>query len=189
MPALDTSLISKVVRQLSAPPVYAETGVRGSILAAAASSYGFRADVDELTQPTGFDPEAAQLFEAIIESAYLVAQADGHFDDAERTAFHQVVLAACGGFVAERQITALLADFAEQLAEDGVERRIDMIGRAISKPEHAREILRVAALLAHISSGVSDTELSMMQRLATRLGLDHGAAEHALAEAKQALSR
>jgi tellurite resistance protein len=50
-----------------------------------------------LTQPTGFDPEAARLFEAIVESAYLVATADGHFDSAEQVAFQQVVLAGCGG--------------------------------------------------------------------------------------------
>ncbi len=189
MPAPDLSLITKVVRQLSAPPSYAEVGVRGSILAAAASSYGFRADMDELTQPTGFDPEAAQLFEAIVESAFLVAKADGHFDEAERTAFHQVVLAACGGFVAERQITALLADLSELLEEDGLARRIEMIGRSVLKPEHAKEVLRVAALLAQISGGVSDVELSVMQRLAERLGLEHLAPERALADAKQALAR
>ena len=66
---MDSSLITKVVRSLSLPPAYAETGVRGSILTAAATSYGFRADLDELTQPTGFDPVAAQLFEALVERA------------------------------------------------------------------------------------------------------------------------
>jgi len=189
MPTPDSSLITRVVRQLSAPPTYAEAGVRRSILAAAASSYGFHADLDELTQPTGFDPEAAQLFEALVESAFLVAKADGHFDDTERAAFHQVVLAACGGLVADRQIAALLADLADLLQEDGLEHRIEMIARAVGKPEHAREVLRVAALLAHVSGGVSEPEVQVLQRLAQRMGLEQPALNQALSEVKQALSR
>ena len=189
MPALDSSLLTKVVRQLSMPPAYAEAGVRGSILSAAATSYGFRADLDELTQPTGFDPEAAQLFEAIVESAFLVANADGHFDDTEQQAFQHVVLAACGGFVLERQVRALLSDLSDLLAEDGIEKRIDMVARAVTKPEPAREVLRVAALLGEVSGGVSEVERGVMARLAERLGLPAGSLEHAVAEAKSALAR
>ena len=189
MPTLDTSLITKVVRQLSLPPAYAESGVRGSILTAAATSYGYRADLDELTQPTGFDPEAAQLFEAIVESAFLVANADGHFDATEQTAFQHVVLAACGGFVVERQVSALLSDLHDLLAEDGIDKRIAMVARAVSKPEHAREVMRVAALLAEVSGGVSDVERGVMARLAERLALPTEALEQALLDAKCALAR
>ncbi|MFZ5890354.1 MAG: tellurite resistance TerB family protein [Myxococcota bacterium] len=189
MPALDSSLITKVVRQLSLPPAYAESGVRGSILTAAATSYGFRADVDELTQPTGFDPEAAQLFEALVESAFLVANADGQFDEAEQTAFQHVVLAACGGFVVERQVRALLSDLQDLLVEDGIDKRIDMVARAVTKPDHAREVLRVAALLAEVSGGVSDVERAVMARLAERLGLPEAQLDQAVREAKSALAR
>lgn len=188
MAAQDTSLIKKVARQLSSPPTYAETGVKGSILSAAASSYGFRADLDELTQPTGFDPEAARLFEALVESAYLVANADGEFDQTEQSAFQHVVLTACGGFVAERQVQALLLDFKDLLLEDGLERRIEMIGRAVSRPEHAREVLRVAALLAQVSGGVSEAERDVMKRLTSRLGLGEAALDQALNEAQTALN-
>ncbi|MGC4086292.1 MAG: tellurite resistance TerB family protein [Polyangiaceae bacterium] len=163
--------------------------MRASILTAAATSYGFRADLDELTQPTGFDPEAAQLFEAIVESAFLVANADGQFDDTEQMAFQHVVLAACGGFVVERQVRALLSDLQDLLAEDGIDKRIDRVARAVTKPDHAREVLRVAALLAEVSGGVSDVELAVMTRLTARLGLASGALEQSLAEAKAALSR
>ena len=188
MRVVDSSLITKVARQLSSPPAYAEVGVRGSVLTVAASSYGFGADVDELTQPTGFDPEAARLFEAIVESAFLVATADGHFDPAEQVAFQQVVLAGCGGFVGERQVEALLLDLRDLLDEDGIDKRVEMVGRAVSKPEHAREVLRVAALLAHVSGGVSDVEQSVMKRLASRLGLDAAALDQALGEAQTALN-
>lgn len=187
MPALDSSLIRKVAKRLQTPPPYAEAGTRGSILGVAASSYGFPADADELTQPTGFDPDAARLFEALVESAYLVGNADGEFDPAEKSAFVHVVLAACSGLVAERQVRALLADLADQLAQDGLDKRIEMVGRAVHRPEHAREVLRVAALLASVSGGVSEVERRVLYQLAHRFGLDETALSRALSEASSVL--
>jgi len=189
MPALDTSLISKVAKRLQTPPAYAEEGTRGSILGIAASSYGFPADTDELTQPTGFDPQAARLFEALVESAYLVGNADGELDPAEQSAFVHVVLVACSGMVAERQVRGLLAHLREQLARDGLERRIEMVGRAITRPEHASEVLRVAALLANVSGGVSEAEHDVLRRMASRFGLDDAALARALSEASSVLDR
>ncbi|HEY3497154.1 MAG TPA: hypothetical protein VGK73_20790, partial [Polyangiaceae bacterium] len=145
MTATDPSLIGKVARQLSRPPAYSERGVKDSIMVAAAASYGAGANSpDDLTQPTGFDPEAARLFEAIVESAYLVATADGEFDATEREAFEHVVLSACDGRVAERQISALLHDLHDQVHEDGVDKRVEMVARSIARADHAQEVLRVA---------------------------------------------
>jgi len=188
MPALDTSLITKLAKRLQTPPAYAESGTKGSILGVAAGSYGYRAEHDELTQPTGFDPQAARLFEAIVESAFLVANADGEFDPAEQSVFIHVVLVACTGLVLERQVRALLADLRDQLVEDGLDKRIEMIGRSIKKPEHAREVLRVAALLANVSGGVSVVEHDVLRRLATRFGLDESALARALSEASSVLT-
>jgi tellurite resistance protein len=187
MTASNSSLIGKVARQLSRPPSYAERGLKDSILVAAASSYGSRSS-DDLTQPTGFDPEAARLFEAIVESAFLVANADGDFDDTERDTFQHVVLSACDGRVGERQIAALLADLTEQVQEDGLDKRIQMVARGIQRNDHAREVLRVASLVAHVSGGVSDVERSVLERLGSALGLDGAAMASALSEAQAALS-
>jgi tellurite resistance protein len=184
MPKSEPYLIGKVAQTLSQPPPDAEAGIKGSILVAAAASYGSQTPEDH-TQPTGFDVDAARLFEGIVESAYLVATADGDFDDAVES----VVISACGGRVAERQITALLADLAEQLSEDGADKRIQMVARGITREEHAREVLRVAALLSHVSGGVSDVERSVLDRLAEALSLGREATTHALAEAKVALSK
>jgi tellurite resistance protein len=187
MPANDSNLIGKVAEQLSRPPAYAERGVKDSILVASAASYGSHSG-DDLTQPTGFDPEAARLFEAIVESAYLVANADGEFDKTEQDAFEHVVLAACEGRVAERQIGALLDDLHDQLAEDGVDKRIQMVARSIARPDHAQEVLRVAALLAHVSGGVSEVERSVIDRLAQAMGLAENASSSALREVATALA-
>jgi tellurite resistance protein len=187
MPANDATLIGKVLAELSRPPSYAARGVKDSILVASAASYGARSEED-LTQPTGFDPEAARLFEAIVESAYLVANADGEFDDAEQQTFEHVVLKACGGRVAERQISALLADLRDQLLEDGVDKRIEMVSRGIARQDHAQEVLRVAALVAHVSGGVSEVERGVLERLAKALGLTGTAAASALSEIAAALA-
>lgn len=187
MPANDSTLIGKVLRQLSRPPNYSGRGVKDSILVAAAASYGSQSE-DDLTQPTGFDPEVARLFEAIVESAYLVANADGEFDDKERQAFAHVVVSACDGRVAERQIQALLADLEDQLTEDGIDKRIAMVARSIAREDHGQEVLRVAALLAHVSGGVSEVERSVLDRLATALGLNASATTSALSEVASALA-
>lgn len=187
MSAVDNALLTKVASRLSRPPSYAGEGTQGSILTAAAASYVSRPPDEEVTQPTGFDPAAAALFEAIVESAYLVANADGHFDAKEKDAFEHVVVAACNGVVAERQISALVSDLSDLLAEDGMEKRIDMVARTISKPEHARDVLRVAALIACVSGGVSEQEQSCLARLAERFALSADAVDAAVGEARSVL--
>jgi tellurite resistance protein len=177
------NLLAKVARTPSGPP---SARSNQSILLLAALSYGARPD-DEATVPTGFDPSAARLFEAILEGAYLVASADGVVDDAERDAFERVVAAACGGIIDDAQIRALVADFADQLTEDGIDGRVAAIGKAVVKPSHAMEVLRIAALLAQTSDDVSAVERDVLTKLAVAVGLDAGAVDGALADVKTAL--
>ncbi len=187
MPEADRSLLGRVATKLSQPPSYAEAGVEASILTVAAASYGSRSQDDEVTQPTGFDPEAAALFEAVVEGAFLVAHADRDFDATEREAFQHVVLSACRGKVLERQVVALLQDLEDQLSEDGMDKRCKMVARAITKPEQAREVLRIAALIAHVSGGVSEEEQQVLRKLSSEFKLDDSALELALEEASKVL--
>src|SRR5580698_3294757 len=140
-------LLARVARSASAASTQLDPAKPVSILSLAAASYGIRPS-EEATVPTGFDPVAVALFEAIVEGAYLVANADGVFDAEERRTFERVVVASCSGVVGEQQIAALVSDLGDQLAEDGVDRRIEMVARSVGKMEHKREILRIAALLA-----------------------------------------
>jgi len=188
MSEANTPLIQQIVAKLGRPPSYAERGVSGSILGVAAQSYGSNSVVEDVTQPTGFDPEVAALFEALVESAFLVAHADGDFDETEREAFEHIVLAVCQGKVAERQVHALLLDLQAQLEEDGLEKRVAMVGRSIKRPEHAHEVLRVAALLAEVSGGVSAVERQVLSELAKACQLDEFALSRALTEATMSLS-
>jgi tellurite resistance protein len=181
----DQSLIERVARGIARPQ---SAGGNLSILAQAATSYGVRPIVDEATVPTGFDPAAAALFEAVVEAAFLVANSDGVFDDDERAAFQSVVANACGDVLQISQLDALLADLCEQLAEDGMEKRTRMVARTITKPEHQLEVLRIAALMAHISGGVSDQERAVLEQLARGFGLAPEAVTDALSDSEAALT-
>lgn len=185
MTSPDKSLIERVARGIARQN---NTGGGPSILAQAASSYGARPVVDEATVPTGFDPAAAALFEAVVEAAFLVANSDGVFDDDERAAFQSVVAEACGDVVQLSQLDALLADLCEQLAEDGIEKRTRMVARTITKAEHQLEVLRIAALMAHISGGVSEQERSVLDQLARGFGLEQSVVHEVLSESEGVLA-
>lgn len=189
MVSVDEGLLSKVAARIAEPPGYADEGTTGSILTVAAAAYSSGArPVEDTTQPTGFDPQAAALFEAVLEGAFLVANSDGHFDHAERQAFRQVILTACHGKVTESQVDALLADLKDQLDEDGIDKRIEMVARAISREDHKKEVLRISALLARVSAGVSEHERSVLERLSDEFGLDRSTVAQALTEVERALS-
>jgi tellurite resistance protein len=188
MSVADERLLEKVARGLSVPLTGAERGMRGSILSVAAGVYSARPVHDEVTIPTGFDPKAAALFEAIVEAAYVVATADGGLDDSEREAFAQVVSEACGGVVDEGHLHDLLCDLRDQLEEDGLDERIASLARAVSKPEQQREVLRIAGLLAHVSGGVSDAERKVLGKLADTFRLDTTELDAALHAVKSALA-
>jgi tellurite resistance protein len=178
-------LLARVARSASTHAVDPTKPV--SILSLAAASYGAR-PTDDSTVPTGFDPMAVALFEAIVEGAYLVATADGVFDEAERKLFQRVVLAACNGAVTPQQIAALVSDLDDQLAEDGLDKRIASIARVAAKPEHAREVVRIAALLAQASDNVSPVERDVLDKMAKETGLGSGAVDDAFRDVKAALA-
>jgi tellurite resistance protein len=158
-----------------------------SILALSAAAYGARPP-DEATVPTGFDPQAVALFESIVEAAYLVAAADGVFDDEERKAFERVVVAACSGMVTPRQIQSLLGDLKDQLDEDGLDKRVKALAAPVHKKEQAVEVLRIAALLADASDGVSAVERDVLGKVAIACKLEPGDVDDAIADVRAALT-
>lgn len=180
-------LLARVARANSGPAASGDPETPVSILSLAAASYGAR-PADEATVPTGFDPLAVALFEAIVEGAYLVAAADGVVDEDERKTFERVVTAACGGAVAPKQIAALVSDLADQLSEDGMDRRVAVVAGQVHKKEHAREVLRIAALLAHASDDVSAVEREVLGKLATSFALEPEEVDRALADVKKFLA-
>jgi tellurite resistance protein len=181
-------LVASLARSAGGPaPALGSVGAV-SILSQAAASYGARPSEDA-TVPTGFDPLASALFEAIVEGAYLVGNADGVFDEGERSTFERVVSAACGTDVAPQQIAALIADLRDQLRVDGLDRRIRSLGRAVLRVEHAREVLRIAALLAQATDDVSAVEREVLVKIARECRLGAGEVDAVLTATGHALGR
>lgn len=186
--AMDTDeRINLLARVARSPGAAKTTTGPNSILTLAAASYGAKVN-DESTVPTGFDPNAARLFEAIVEGAYLVASADGVIDESERQTFERVVAAASGGIVTETQVTALVGDLADELAEDGLDARLRAVGERATKRAQAEEVLRIAALLAQVSESVSDVERDVLSKLAAACSLTQTDVDIALADVTKALS-
>jgi tellurite resistance protein len=189
MPGDDQTLLSRIASRLTQSAAADDADVPNSILTSTANLYGARRAGTTQGEGTSFDPEAAALFEAVVEAAFLVAKADGVFDPTEQLAFQQVVLTACEEAIPESQMAAILADLARQLEEDGMDKRLRMVARTIATAEHAREVLRVGALIAHISEGVSDVERDVMVKLAREFQLGPEVVDEAISEVEAALAQ
>jgi tellurite resistance protein len=179
-------VLARAARSVPAAASRVDSAGPPSILSLAATSFGVRPGEDT-TIPTGFDPIAVVLFETIVEAAFVVANADGRFDDEERRIFERIVVEACDGAVSSHQIAALVSSLDRQLQRDGIDRRIAALAVGVSKREQAEEVLRIAALIAQASESVSDVEREVMTKLATSCGLAPGDVDWALAHAKKAL--
>ena len=179
------TLLDRVLSSIRAGTADERVGV--GVITASARVFGARPVQEDVTIPTGFDAQAVALFEAIVEASFLIATADGEFDEAERDAFEAVITAAASGAVAGADIHALVSDFADQLAEDGLDVRMRRVGELVRREEARREVLRVAALLAHVSGGVSDVERGALAKLAAALGQPGDAADRAIADVVAAL--
>ncbi len=136
----------------------------------------------------GSIPRPPRSSEATVEAAFLVANSDGHFDDDERVAFQTVVSEACNNLVQAEQLNALLLDLREQLADDGVAKRATMVARTIVRRDHQLEVLRIAALMAHISGGVTQQERDVLDHLGRGFDLDVSAVDAALRDAAALLA-
>lgn len=182
-------LLSRLKRQLTRAAQAKGPGGGNweSVLLATAARYCPPVGDFTVTPPSGFDPDAAAVFEAIIESAFLVANADGDFDATEREVFALVVSEASNRYVSERQISAIVMDLETQLADDGFERRLERLACTVTRQSDRLEALRIAALLARVSAGVCDAEREVLGRLAALWDLPPDSVEDALCEVANAL--
>lgn len=187
MAADGESLLARVVSSIAQGEPSQNGKNQKSILSQAAASYARKPSGAEATIPTGFDPRAASLFEAVVEAAFLVANADGEFDEAERETFVKVVHESCANTVQAQDVHALVADLADLLDEDGVDRRVEMVASVVQAPEHKLEVLRIAALMAWVSGGVDDTERTVIEKLAGHFGLSADEVESTFEQARSAL--
>lgn len=189
----DGDFVARVAAKMGEPPRYAQegkapdVGVPGaspSLLLVSAIQFGRRPVHEEHTHPSGFDPRGAALFEAIVESAYLVATADGHFDDEEQQLFQHIVLTTCAGTLTRQQVETLVFALRERSLMQGRPARMLAVVQAVNWCGNAGEVLRLAALMAEASGGVSDEEHAVLDELSRRFALSPHVLAEALEEAR-----
>jgi tellurite resistance protein len=122
----------------------------------------------------------------MLGAAILVAHADGHFDDVERRALEQVIHRLGDGALPRGQVATLVDDFEADLARDGFERRVELVIDAVMRPDFARELLRVASVVALASHDVSAEEHALLERFAVGMGLDGAEVDAVIADARAA---
>ncbi len=154
-----------------------------SILIQAAMAFSHRPFEDEDTMPTGFDPLASALFEGLVESAYLVAGADGVVDPDEREILQRIVTSACAGIVKPEHIQWLFGELDKRVKREGAQGRMKMIAEWVTSPEHRREVLRVAALVAKGARGVGPSERQALVTIASAFGMPEAAVDEVVRQA------
>ena len=63
-----------------------------------------------------------------------------------------------------------------------------MVARTITRRDNQLEVLRIAALMAHVSGGVDATERAVLDLIAKGFALEAETVDHALDQARDALA-
>src|SRR5262245_36036641 len=122
---ISKTVLDRAVRAVRQPGPGSPKGATLSLLAHTAKAYGARRSFDLATTPTGVDPMAAVIFEAIVEAAFLALDG-GVSGEEQRQSFRSILATACKEAVSPEGLDALIADVRDTLAEEGLEARLTM---------------------------------------------------------------
>lgn len=138
---------------------------------AVAAVSGFAAGFDARPWLSRLDPASAQLFCAVFEAAFLIAQADGRFDRTERSHMQQAFLALSDGAILADDVDAMLGGFTASLSRDGAAARCEAVGRVLLAYKAAEAGAFLAAGVACASDGLSQVELKTLETIGRHAGL------------------
>lgn len=132
---------------------------------------GFSAGFDARPWLSRLDPASAQLFCAVFEAGFLIAQADGRFDRTERSHMRQALLALSDNAILADDVDAMLSGFTASLSRDGAAARCEAVGRVLQAHHVGEAGAYLAAGIACTSDGLSQVELKTLEALARHAGL------------------
>ncbi|MBK8695839.1 MAG: hypothetical protein IPN17_27135 [Deltaproteobacteria bacterium] len=132
---------------------------------------GFSDGFDARPWLSRLDPASAQLFCAVFEAGFLIAQADGRFDRAERSHMRQALLALSDEGILADDVDAMLSGFTASLSRDGAAARCEAVGRLLRAHDVGEAGVYLAAGIACASDGLSQVELKTLDTLARHAGL------------------
>ncbi len=132
---------------------------------------GFSDGFDARPWLSRLDPSSAQIFCAVFEAGFLIAQADGRFDRTERSHMHQALLSLSGDAILADDVDAILSGFTVSLSRDGAAGRCESVGRLLQSHNVGEAGVFLAAGIACASEGLSQIELKTLEQLAQHAGL------------------
>ena len=152
--------------------------------AAAKAAADEQAHTAELIQQAG---EMASIA-ALVETAYLVAAADGTVSSEESDKLANAVATATDGKFGDDFCKTLVDNAAERRNNEGADARITDMGVVITDADMRRAAMLFACGVAWLNRGVGEKEGLVLQALARAFGMSIHDMQKLLGQAKQAVS-
>ncbi|MEI8258841.1 MAG: tellurite resistance TerB family protein [Deltaproteobacteria bacterium] len=125
----------------------------------------------ELTHGLLEDPAEDAETAGMVETAFLMAAADGHFGNAEQDEFAEALQFLSSGKLTLEQVDAVLDELIDALREDGWDKRIEAVTAKLATPESRRNAYRLAAGISFVDGQVQDEEAHLFGLLGESFGI------------------
>lgn len=131
--------------------------------------------------------EATQASGALVETAFLMAAADGELSQAEYEQLVATIEYITNKRFAGDQLRSMIAQLTEALQSDGWQSRIDAVGAALTDPVTRRNAYRLAAGVSFIDGEVQPDEERLFGLLAEAFEITSEEASQILVEVRDEL--
>lgn len=133
------------------------------------------------------DDSAGVFLSVLVESAYLLAAADGVVSPPERQTLAETIGDVLGGDLPQGELVAMINSFADALDRDGVDQRMVSLAHALQGAGARRAALSFAALIALCDRELVAEERESLGRLGASFGFDGAAVQELLNEVADGL--
>jgi len=116
-------------------------------------------------------PHQNEVFRAAVEAGYLVAIADGNFDDSERETLVKAVEILSVGAVIEWEVETLLDECEARSEKEGAAKRAEAVGGELKKLGSAEAGLLLATAVARATKKIDKKEAEVIKALGAAAGL------------------
>lgn len=123
-------------------------------------------------------------FGALVETAYLVAAADGKVSDNEMSRISQEISQLTKGEIGESDVHAYMQTAASNFESDGRDSRIGSVSSVISDPGLRRIALLIGAKVAWLDRGIGEKEGLALQAISRAFDIPINEMHQLLGQAK-----
>jgi tellurite resistance protein len=116
-------------------------------------------------------PRQNEMFRAAVEAGYLVATADGTFDDTERETLVKAIEILSVGAVIEWEVETLLDECEARSQKDGAAKRAEAVGKELVALGAAEPGLLIAAAVARATKKIDKKEAETLKAVGAAAGL------------------